>query len=395
MASQKLGSAGVKIIIRKDHVDKEGNSAVYLQVVISRKRKVINTGIKWPPSKFKNSKLIARSKNDQDVQDFNLVLQDLQHKAFDIIKTYRLQNKPLDLENFVYDFKTNFSSDDFLKYMERRIKERYDKNLITPGTERMQKVVLRRLERFQKPLNFNMLNHRTAEDFEAFMKKEGVNSVNTRWGNHKVFKTYLNEARKDGHEFTYPYQDFSPKQTESKFEALTSAELSSLWNLYLSNKCTGTIQKVLARFLFMCFTGLRISDTIRFKPEFIKDNFIVLEMHKTRAQQKLVKVPLSSKAAFLIEQAKKENPLKPFASPTEIYSNRILKDLAIQLKIRKRLHHHMARESFATLFMENGGSLEVLQQYLGHHDIKMVMKYVKVSDQRKMKDSTRIDSFIK
>jgi site-specific recombinase XerD len=56
------------------------------------------------------------------------------------------------------------------------------------------------------------------------------------------------------------------------------------------------------------------------------------------------------------------------------------------------VHNHVGRESLATLYLENGGSLEVLKEYLAHSFIETTMKYVHVSDARKRRDLTMVDA---
>jgi integron integrase len=43
--------------------------------------------------------------------------------------------------------------------------------------------------------------------------------------------------------------------------------------------------------------------------------------------------------------------------------------------ISKRVHPHVLRHSFATAFLQNGGSLQTLQGLLGHKDVKTTMIY--------------------
>jgi len=56
--------------------------------------------------------------------------------------------------------------------------------------------------------------------------------------------------------------------------------------------------------------------------------------------------------------------------------NRSLKDLARMAKINKHITFHVARHTFATQFIANGGDVTVLQQILGHADIRATMVYV-------------------
>jgi integrase len=54
----------------------------------------------------------------------------------------------------------------------------------------------------------------------------------------------------------------------------------------------------------------------------------------------------------------------------------------------------VGRETFATLYMEQDGKLEVLASLMGHTTTKMSEKYIKIRDQRKKEEAHRIASFL-
>ncbi len=51
--------------------------------------------------------------------------------------------------------------------------------------------------------------------------------------------------------------------------------------------------------------------------------------------------------------------------------------------ITTKLTNHVGRHSMATIFLELGGSVEVLQPIMGHTKITTTMRYAHVRDQRK------------
>ena len=57
-----------------------------------------------------------------------------------------------------------------------------------------------------------------------------------------------------------------------------------------------------------------------------------------------------------------------------------LKKAGLRAKISKRLHPHVLRHSFATHFLENGGNLQMLQNLMGHKDVKTTMIYTHCVD---------------
>ena len=52
-------------------------------------------------------------------------------------------------------------------------------------------------------------------------------------------------------------------------------------------------------------------------------------------------------------------------------------------KVGVHVTPYQLRHSFATFFVENGGNLFVLQQLMGHVDIRMTQRYTEISDVQK------------
>ena len=137
-------------------------------------------------------------------------------------------------------------------------------------------------------------------------------------------------------------------------------------SLHLSHK------NILSRFLFSCFTGLRISDIDNLKEENIISDSLAFTTVKTGKFQRI----------NMNESAKKYiDPKIIFpAGYTGEYINRELKDIAKICGIRKNISYHVSRHTFATNFLICGGRVEHLQKILGHSKITDTMIYVHIVD---------------
>jgi site-specific recombinase XerD len=131
-------------------------------------------------------------------------------------------------------------------------------------------------------------------------------------------------------------------------------------------------------FLFACYTGLRFSDTMQLQPCAVVEtvNGVALNyvQHKTKKQELL---PLLPQAVALLPHVYGQ-------SFTNQYFNRVLKDIAKAAGITSVLvTAHVARHTFATIALNKGTRLEVVQSLLGHSNIKTTQGYANLFEATK------------
>ncbi len=390
------------IIYFSAYKKKDGNRAIYLKVTIDQKNKKIPLDIYWPKCNDKMHDISPRYAGDPDVDDFRVLMNDAKDKANQIFKNLRLHGRAITIGNFMAHWNANTSqTDSFLEYFDRKLSERLKYKEIGWESFRGQKATYNKLKEWKSEILFCDFNEKWAYQFDRFLVtnikcvRKDDDSTNTRSRHHKTMLTYVRLAIKDKYQFENPYDSFSANHIKGTWEPLYQDDYKKLVEYFKTT--IGSERAVLRRFLFSCVTGMRLSDLKRFKfPECIAGDMIRFTAYKTRKEMKskVIEVPLSTMGKQLIEDARKEKDAGYiFRCVTDQYSNRILHAIEKKLKIRTPMHHHAARHTFITLYLENGGHLRTAQAMAGHQQITTTVIYDRISRERIKKAATTIDMF--
>jgi integrase len=394
-------NCSAKIVFNPQRVRQDGTVLLYLRVIIGGRKKDIDLKLYWPLDRFdkKNRRCLPLSKTDKHYSDNNIMLADAEARSTEIFVQYRLRRMALSLEIFLKEYHSKISRDSFIKYFENKILQRYREGEIADLTKASHLGTVNHLKNWKKELLFADLDDRTAIQFDKYLssKKTDCNTINARWAHHKNFRTYLNQAKKkDKIEFVHPYDYFSPKTEMGRFQPLTKDEFLSMWEYYQEPLIHPTHRMVLRSFLFVCVTGMRHGDVRRVDLDWIDGEFFDFVPYKTRRFGTRVRMPITAEAINLMADEIDEVGRYPlFCSITEQKQNEIIDEIADLLDIKMKVCFQIGRETFATLYMEHDGKLEVLASFMGHTTTKMSEKYVKIRDLRKKQESMRISEFVK
>lgn len=172
----------------------------------------------------------------------------------------------------------------------------------------------------------------------------------------------------------------APKTGRHLPDTLSVEEIDTLFNAIDHSTMEGTRNRALLETMYSC--GLRVSEVIQLgfnalhaETEFIR---VIGKGNKERL------VPISQSALHYIElythsYRKTMHPKPGFEN--HVFLNRrgsalsrvmvfyILKDLAQKTGIKKNIHPHTLRHSFATHLVEGGADLRAVQEMLGHESI--------------------------
>lgn len=356
---------------------KTGDVAVYIIVHISYKSLKFNTGVLVHPDNWDEKRQRIKG-NSKKIKDDNLIIENSLALMNDIFVRYRLQNIELSAELLKNEWKNPTRRIDFYAFFDEAIKDR--KKEIRKQTWKNHHSEINKLKLYKPKLAFSEITSDFLESYKRWLKTERKNDINSVYASMKILKTYINIANRKGIITANPFELVKTKQVKPERVFLTVAELQALWELYLDGKLPAHNQKILRHFLFMSFTGLRISDFFVMARHNISGNLLVYYPVKTTGIKKTpVKVPLTKYALQLIADEKSPDDVL-FHAITEQKMNEAIKKIVNEIGCYKPITNHSARHTFATVWLSKTHDLAALQVLLGHSKITDTMIYVHVTE---------------
>lgn len=214
-------------------------------------------------------------------------------------------------------------------------------------------------------------------------------SRNTTNAYMSVFRQHFNKLVVKGVIQASPFSSFKIiEEEDSERTTLTIEEVRTLAN-FIPKKGNSQIRHA---FLFSCFTGLRFSDVKKLVYSEIQNDQITFRPAKTA--KKIVMVPLIEDAKLIIEKLSKHpiNKKVFWDLPSSQVVNVYLKFWALEAGIKKNLHFHAARHTFATIGLTFGMDIYTMKELLGHSKIEMTQVYAKIVDQKKKLEMSKFPS---
>jgi site-specific recombinase XerD len=378
------------LFLRTDAKREDGQCPVWLSCYINSERVRFSTDVscaewEWDAN---NKKIKGRS---PVVSDKNLMLSGTMAQINKIFTNARLRNRMLTVAEFKKQFFNPVSEESFVQFYQAQMNERLRLKIIVKSTWKADNKTLQKIMRFDNGVRFSELTPEWCKKFNAFLQTAYDNKVNTRHNDFKRIKTYVNMAIDKGVEFDNPFKKFRVPRTASQRVFLERHEVKQLEQLYQNPSLSERHHKCLRAFLFQIYTSLRDSDVKRIEQSNIVNNELVFMAWKTRRTEKIVKVPLTENAVKFIS-SEKNRLVESYCNQVQ---NRYLKEIAVLAAINKRLSTHCGRHTFATMFLESKGSLEVLQEIMGHTSITTTMVYAHIVDKRRRTEMDGFNDYMK
>ena len=269
-------------------------------------------------------------------------------------------------------------------------------SILKPGTLKNYFTTERYLKRYLKnklktnDIYLRQLSYKFIIDFEQFLRNDkSINSSQPLRNNGVMkhlerLKKMTNLALRLEWIERDPFLKFSLKFKKYERTFLSQTELEALESARFSKEIHEKTRNI---FVFACYTGLSYIDV-----KLLSENHIVRGIDgdywifsKREKNDEILKIPLLDKALDILkkydQEFKREEKLLPVFSNQKI--NEYLKEIATELKIRKKLSFHAARHTFATtVTLSNGVPIETVSKLLGHSKLSTTQIYAKVLEQK-------------
>lgn len=366
-----ITSMRYSFFLKTDYKNKDGKFPLYLNLSIHGQRKRIPADIYIKKNEWDQKK---QSIKNPELADYNLLINEIKAQINKIEIHFRLNDQTLTVEKCAELIKRPDLNIDFISFME------YELNLksMESGTVRNHKAILAKLKEYKPSILFVEINDVFIQKYRKYLFYKKTNAEVTVDSNVKVVKHYIKLAKKRGFVINIDIEDIKIKQHKSHRTNLTIIEVEKMLKYYFSEFISDSHKKSLGYFLFNCMTGQRIEDLLSMKREDLTSEFFNFWNQKSKKQQTLMSNDTCKK---ILEHDE-------FLFVNKVTSKTInltIKEIAKFLGIRKHISAHVARHTFATNYLRQGGKVENLQILLGHSNIETTMIYVHIVESEVVK----------
>lgn len=385
MASFKLELA--------DYVDMNGLQSVRIRIVVNRRIKRVNTGVKIH-KKYWNNLTSEIRKSHPDFRQIDAAIRRKLVELNNLHLEHIINDRLITAESLQSAVENKaFSGKSFFKYMEHKISL-----LPSPASRKNQTSVLKKLRDFRngKDLFFDDITPDFLARYKIYLEKVLGNSPNTVHFNIAKLKTAYEEAVSDGvYEYakTSPFKRIKTQKTKSRRAKLSLEDIKALQELELP---AGHLNHARNIFLFSFYLqGIRASDLLQLKWKQVDGDRLYYTANKTKkGRSRLIIGPanqildqyrvLSGKQRpndYIFPYLKTYNQkdynedswLKVLDSKvSQIRTN--LTKIAKMLDIPK-LSLHVARHTFADIARKKTGNIYLVSDALDHGDLKTTENY--------------------
>lgn len=257
------------------------------------------------------------------------------------------------------------------------------------------------VERYSEELNFKGYSKNTIENYccqvNAFLhyfndKVTKPSEIKESWIKSWIMEAQTTNTRKHRISSVKSFYKYVGKQplkfrnieyprSEKKLpQPLSEYEVKSLFD-----HCTNLKHRAIMALLFGC--GMRVSEVLNLKPSHIDRHRKVINIISGKGNKDRL-VPMGPELLSLLERYWRQYKSKEYMFNGQFdvrYSdrsiNQFLKDIAKKAGIKRNIHSHLGRHSYASQLWANGTELGKIREILGHASEKTTRIYTKCTAQ--------------
>ncbi len=361
----------VPVFNRRKKLTKFGKGLIEIYFYVDGVKRYFRTGLSVTPKEWNNKKWIVNNPNDVKLNSIiTKMIRDLEDHYASVLAIRGVFDQK-DLKDFAF----GGSKDSFVEWAKAEI---HSDNSVEDSTKKHRQMMINKLEASVGDITFARVNYEMVDAFNKYLVDEGLHLATIR-KYHNQLRKFAGLAVRKGKIKESPYKHYKVKRPPKTIRpCLWYDDLDKLWNLEYSDSSPHELARL--KFLFSCYTGLRISDNTALTWDNIRNNRIKMEMKKTRNDVLVPVDALGERASLILEKAKriyKTNTVFRQTSGQEV--NRHLKVVSIDAKLSTPLKFHLSRHTFCTLVAHETGSVFKVMEYAGIRRIDTAMIYINLA----------------
>ncbi len=396
--------ASIKAVIRPNKTKTDGTAPVALRITHKQKTKYIWLKRYINPKNWDANRQKAKGMS-KAANELNVLINKLKSNYQSIVDELEVNRNTYTLQDIadVIEIKQNEKEQIcFHTYLDNFITTNPDK--LQFGTLKKYKTLQSHLKNYAPSLSFDDISPSFLSNFENHLKDEHKLRINSVHSLMKNIRKLMVKEYNLGTISDHPFKKYKLKTETTKRDYLTADEIQTIEDYQPTNP-SQQIAKDL--FVFALYTGLRFSDICFITPDNIITNNnddgttnykIYFTMSKTgepisfklpnSAITILKKYNLTDDSQFIfpvinLPPDSTNDRLINKKESRNAYINKILKEIAAAVEIKKNVSFHISRHSFATKALTLGINMEVVSKLLGHADLKTTQIYAKIVDKAK------------
>ena len=401
METTKRSTFKVLFYLKKNAPKKNGTVPIMCRITVNGKQSAFSSKLDVSASTWdlKYGRVLGKSKEAQIVNtELDKIRLALEQCYTDLLKkqgavnSAKLKNTYLGLSNGELTFFKFFNQ--YIADFQKKV----DNGIRNENTLRKYQTLLKHLGSFgikkygYSDLSFNDLTCDLVQEFDYYLRDDKGMQQNSIWLYMIAFTTVCRLAISRKHLSFNPFAEYKNKKEDKDRGYLLRRELEEI----ISYQCERRNDKLMKDlFVFSCFTGLSYSDIKRLKYSHIQQFFddkqwIIIRRKKTSTSSNVMLMDI---AKMIIEKyAGMTRDGKIFSVPCNTTCNDFLGRLsqAIPSLNEKKVTFHLARHTFATLFLSEGVPLESLSKMMGHKNIATTQIYAKILNEKVGKDMQKV-----